>query len=141
MVTSPSLNAVPRPLASMPTVSGSLLDQLNEVPAIGWLAASYAVAENCCVPPTVTAAVAGVTATLTTVGGGGGPSLSLQTPKLLADGPLQTPDPSRLSDVTPVTGSTTSVPSSRTPTSTDVMPAAGPSTAVNEPSYDRNSTT
>lgn len=31
-------------------------------------------------------------------------------------------------------------PVSLTPTSTDVLPAAGPSVAVNEPSYDKNST-
>src|SRR5581483_12300600 len=62
-------------------------------------------------------------------GGGGAPAstgggmLSLQAPSVLGTGPLHVPVPPRCSD-RPVPSA--AVPSSRTPMSVDVSPAAGP---------------
>src|SRR5262245_20825561 len=79
---------------------------------------------------------AGLTSTLAA---GGGSFWSLQLPKLFWSGPLQNAlAPLRWSDVTGAVGP---VPGSLTPMLYDVMPAAGPFTAVMTPSYEKNSTT
>src|SRR5687767_6771765 len=68
-------------------------------------------------------------------GGGGGASL-LHAPKLAVAGPIQLLVPGeRCSDWPTAAGS------SATPRSVDASPAAGPSSGVRTPSYDRNSVT
>src|SRR5687767_7509808 len=108
-------------------------------PMMGCPAASYATAENCWVEPCSTVADAGETSTrATSAGGGGGVWLSLQVPKSLALGPSQrlAPEPRRLMD-----RPAASVPASLTGICVAVIPSAGPLSAANVPSYDRNSIT
>src|SRR5688572_7978197 len=130
---SPGATAVATPAPFTVAIAVELLDQVNDTPAIGWLAASSAVAVNVCVPPCVTVAVAGATVTLTT-GAGGGPS-ALHAPTVGARGPVHTSPPLRWSDCP------TGEPGSVTPMSTESIPLAGPPIAVIVPSYERNSTT
>src|SRR5215208_7762209 len=90
----PTLTPLASPVAlTVATVSLRLV-QVNVAPGMVAPAESLAVAVNCWVPPWMIVAPSGEIVTLATAPGG----MSLQTPKLFADGPLQTPEPLRFSD-------------------------------------------
>src|SRR6188508_2011521 len=129
MTTSPGETPVTTPEALTVAMPVSVLLQVNVAPLIGAFARSNAEATSVVLPPTLTVAVIGATVTVATSAGGVTSPLSLQAPKVLAAGPLQTPAALRESEVP-----TGSLPTSRTPTSTEVTPEAAPLVAANTPS-------
>src|SRR5688500_3308168 len=135
MVASPVATPVTTPVLLTVATAVSELDHENGTLPIGALAMSKAAALNENVPPMEIVALAGATVTLATSAGGCVSPLSLHAPNVWTAGPLQIPAASRASDMP-----SGSAPASKTPTSTDVVPFAGPPTAAKTPSYDRNST-
>ena len=131
---SPTARPVAIPPASIVATSGALVVHVIVAPVTVLSASSNAAAVKVWVAPTSMVAVSGEITTRAMVAGGA--SSSLHAPKVLAFGPSQIPAPVRLSDCP-----TGSVPASRTPMLTDVIPVAGPLSAVIAPSYERNSTT
>src|SRR5690349_7115166 len=129
MVVVPTPVPVTTPVALTPAIAGLALAQVSGAPAIEAPLASKAVAVSVMFAPTLIAKLAGVTAMLAISAGGCVSPSSLQAPKVLAAGPLQTPAALRESEV-PMG----SVPTSNTPTSVDVIPFAAPLVAAKTPS-------
>ncbi len=110
---------------------------VSTAPAIGAAAASSAAPVSATVAPTSTVAVAGVTVTEATTAGTTGLVVpSLQVPKLLGAAVLQVPSAFRF-----MLEPSGVVPGSVMPMSVDVIPVAGPLSAVKAPPYEMNSTT
>ena len=135
---SPGATPVAVPVALTVATSGALLVQVSVAPAIGCPAASAAAAVNTAVAPGTTVALSGETASVATTASGGASPSSLQAPKVLAAGALQSVglELLRCSDCVAVVRA-----DSFTPMSVDGTPFAAPPTAVNDPPYERNSTT
>src|SRR4051812_48611342 len=70
IVASPAAWPDANPVCVTDATPVGFVDHVNDVPAIGLFEASNAVAVYCCVPPTVTVALAGKTTTLATGTGG-----------------------------------------------------------------------
>src|SRR5438034_4574840 len=117
----------------MPAIAGVSDDQVNVVTT--WLPLpSRRVAKSWSWKPTGSAGSVGRRPLNVIVLEGGGGGLLLQKPKVLGFGPLHAPASSRCSDWP------TGADASSAPISVETLPTAGPSAAVNVPSYERNST-
>src|SRR4026208_530061 len=90
----PADTAVASPVALTVATASFRLDQVKVASGIVASTESFATAVNCCVPPSMIVAPSGEMVTLATEPGG----MSLQMPKLFAEGPLHTPEPLRFND-------------------------------------------
>ena len=134
-VTLPADTACITPFASMLAMLGVSEVHVNVVGTTA-LSASCSVAKSWSSNPTGSAgSVCSRPLNVMSLGVGSGPSM-LQRPNVAVDADAHVPSGLRCNDCFDVVCE-----DSETPISTDERPAAGPSAAVNTPSYERNSTT